>query len=303
MNRRGRLTVCVTTYNRWDSCLETLRALRAQTEADLHIILVDDFSDTAPPEHIMDYVEQEGIEYIRNPRNLRLAGSRNVALSVTRSEFFSFCDDDDIWPRDLAERLLKAMAASETGVGLALADRSQELLSAKLHGQTPRLKDLFLLGVTPPVSSQIYHSSLLQKIGGYNERVKSGVDHDLWINLLAINPYVCIVGGGGALACSDMAADRMTLNEAHRRENIAKSLVIWEPAIVRELGEDFFDHFCRSYERHLNYGFFVRDVRRGAYTSAFKRLFAPHIVARLVQRMVSKCFGKHEPNAFPPFAS
>ena len=57
------------------------------------------------------------------------------------------------------------------------------------------LKDLFLIGMTPPVASQFYKLCHVHDVNGYNPHILSGVDHDLWIRLSSKTIFVSFCTG------------------------------------------------------------------------------------------------------------
>ncbi len=149
-----KLTVCITTFDRWHSCIKALQSVCEQKLDDLEVILVDDCSSEPMPKKVRDYVTRKGVLYIRHRRNEGLARARNTALEIAQGEYFSFCDDDDEWPDGLAQKLLNSIRDGLPGVRMAVAiPANQYRACRRLFENDPSLSELMIKGYTPPVSS------------------------------------------------------------------------------------------------------------------------------------------------------
>lgn len=296
------LTVCVTTFNRWEGCRRALLALVAQRDVGLELVLVDDASTDAIPEDFPRFIEANNVKFIQHSSNRGLAAARNTALGAATGQYFSFCDDDDTWPADLACQLLTSVSNAPDEVKMALAAPEHYSVTAEeLVGSYPRLKTLMRKGFTPPVGSQIYETALLKEIGGYNENVRSGVDHDLWISLAERDPRTAISWGQTALVCSDPNAERITTNEERRRTRIKESLVIWRPKIITAFGAGFYEHFCGCYLDYLDYSFFLKSLHRKDVLETFRRLLSWNVSRTLVDRVWQKVSGRRRYNLFSEY--
>ena len=114
------ISIAVTTFNRWPSCLQAVRALSKSTFQQIEIILVDDASTDKLSMDIFNELKILCTKFIRHPVNMGLASARNTALEASTGDYFSFCDDDDIWPPTLAESFVRSFACSDSNVVIAL---------------------------------------------------------------------------------------------------------------------------------------------------------------------------------------
>lgn len=297
------LTICIATYNRWDLCLRSLRALVRSCHLPSNIIVVDDSSLSKPSNFFLHFLRTHNIHLIRHRKNLGLPSARNSALNITETEFFSFCDDDDIWPSTLASNLTSALSNAPPYVGMAiLLDKSRMPNDITDLSSYPYLSDLMRKGLTPPVSSQIYRTSLLKTVGGYRSHIQSGVDHDLWVSLARIGTRACVIWGEPAHTPPFTSHKRMTNNESHRRSSITSSLSIWRSDIVETFGEGFYKHFCFSYQQYLDRTFFLSSISnmcwREKVISFFQNPFSLIIYLKYryhLRRLASSPF------LFPPY--
>ena len=299
------LSIAITTYNRWDLCYRALRSIVGQNIDDVEVILVDDCSTKVMPSNVRDYIYKHGeITYIRNDTNRGLAYSRNVAISIAKGRYFSFCDDDDYWPNGLIDGLFAdALSTPIMPDVVLIMPYKKKLQCPELFEERLTLKEFMKQGFCPPVSSQIYRTELLHEVEGYSEKIKSGVDHDLWIKLAVINPKVDIHWGDGAVVGNDISIKRLTTNEEHRVKNIQHSLDIWKPLIVKTFGSDFYNYFYESYMDYLKYKFFKLDIVSNRFYSALKRLKSIRMVRILLTSITNSVFKKGRCTLFPSYYS
>ena len=158
-----------------------------------------------------------------------------------------------------------------------------------------------MFGITPPVSSQIYRTSILKKVKGYNPDIKTGVDHDLWVRLINYNPLVNISWCKPAVVDTNPSNQRMTTNENVRLKNIKNSLKFWKFEIEENLGSKFYDHFHKEYLLVLQYDFLRQCYLKKDLLGFIKKLFRPDILYRCFSSVVRKLFNIKRPNKFNIF--
>ena len=102
-------------------------------------------------------------------------------------------------------------------------------------------------GFTPPVGSQFYFTSTLKRLGGYNEKVLTCVDHDLWLTLSVNGIYLKSLSKSLTLPNDDVTLERMTTNREKRLTRMANSFLLWKPDIVSFYGINFYEEFVDAY--------------------------------------------------------
>jgi len=168
-------------------------------------------------------------------------------------------------------------------------------------GPYPRLRELMQKGVTPPVSSQLYETEMLRSIGGYRQHIKSGVDHDLWISLAAIDPVVAVCWREPATVGRGTKEVRMTTQEDERRQRVSEALAIWKPALVAAFSEGFYRHFCQSYQQHLDFGFLLNSIHRRDYAAVVRKATRVNVLRAVLAKFVKKMSGGGACAAFPEY--
>jgi glycosyltransferase involved in cell wall biosynthesis len=272
MNGQGDIrqvvTVCITAYNREDLLPFAIQSVLDQTYANLEILVVDDCSNDGTSDVVAEFMKKdERIKYVLHEQNKGLAAARNTAIFKAKGRYFTFLDDDDEWTPEFVEKFVAI--AQQYGpdyvfcCGHVEYDRSGRRINLIPH-YYGKLTDAIRRGNVPPPSSQFYFTEELKKIGGYNEQIMSGVDHDLWLTL-AFHGYRVKALEEALTVINPRAArsdNRMTTDWQRRFNGVLASLEIWRPNIVKHFGEAFFEHFKMDYLFFTYKSFFVASLKR-----------------------------------------
>jgi len=250
--KKNLVTVCITTYNRKERLLLTLKSILAQSYKYLEIIIVDDFSNDGTKSFVEKKLLKldKRIKYIRHNLNKGLSAARNSAIFNSRGKYFTFCDDDDLWTINFIEEFVTIASKYDHDWLFCCGSKYKNFLGINIETTLDYeggLKNFVKEGYTPPVASQFYNLSSLKKIRGYNEDIKSGVDHDLWIRLAKIDiniRYIPKVLSIPNVNSNDM---RMTTNYKKRINGIKNSLLLWKNDLINMYGNEFYLNFCNAY--------------------------------------------------------
>ncbi|MFJ3643589.1 glycosyltransferase [Streptomyces sp. NPDC090108] len=104
------VTVTVIVYNDAARLPRAVASLRAQTHADIEIVISDDHSTDGTPEVARKLAAQDPrIRYLRLPENSGgCSAPRNRAIEIARAPYLMFLDSDDELPPRAVESLLAA---------------------------------------------------------------------------------------------------------------------------------------------------------------------------------------------------
>src|SRR5882672_2049121 len=102
-------SIIITTYNR-PKLLRRAVGSAFAAGTNLEVIVVDDASTDETATVCGDLT---WIKYVRVERNQRVAGARNLGLLVSRGEYITFLDDDDVRLPASLDRQLKLLDANE----------------------------------------------------------------------------------------------------------------------------------------------------------------------------------------------
>ena len=192
MNRNLQISVIIPTYNRRKWIGRSIRSVLEQTYPPTEIIVVDDGSSDGSIEYILEnfplvqYVQQsnQGVSSARN-RGIRLANSKWIAL----------LDSDDEWTPEKLEKQVQAIQEEpdyhfcHTGeIWIRNGVRVNQMKKHQKYGGHIFEKCLDMCRISP--SSVLFHKSILEQVGGFDENLRVCEDYDLWLRVTAKYPIL-----------------------------------------------------------------------------------------------------------------
>ena len=183
------VSVIIPTHNRAGLLSAAVQSVLAQTFQDFEIIIVDDCSSDGTRAVVQRFADCR-IRYLRHPAARGGGAARNTGIAHALGEIVAFLDDDDEWYPDKLERQLNALRRSEPGTAAVYCGyRIVERASGRVRGsmRPSAAGDLSgeLLARNPigGTSCMVVRKELLDRVGGFDERLPSFQDRDLWIRL------------------------------------------------------------------------------------------------------------------------
>ncbi len=241
------VTAVVTTYNRFIEAKRAIISATNQTYEKCELIVIEDGSRSGIQEWI-SRLNISDIRYERIPENRGLSSARNEGLQLARGKYITFLDDDDEWRPNRVEVLVaKAEALCENEknrfgvIHSSLETRfpnSSRAPKIQKAANAGFLKSAILReGVQTISSSPMFLTEALKRVGGFDEALTSGVDHDMWMSL-AVGGYWC-VAVEDSLVISYSRVNRFTMmnNATERIEGVDKFVRKWSPVFMDWYGE------------------------------------------------------------------
>ena len=270
------VTVCIATFNRAALLSRSVESVRAQTHKDLQIIIVDDASSDETSSVAQTYAATDSrITCLRHNENHGLGAARNTAIQHAAGKYFTFIDDDDQWESSVIEKFVAVAEHYDSNwcfcCGYISKTRGRPI-RYDFPKQESSLKAFIAAGWTPPVAGQFYSTDTVRRVCGYNERISSGVDHDLWLKLAVVDINIRTVQGCYALPDVSVMPEKATTNEERRRRDLEKSLIEWRELIETSFGREFYRHFIDCYQYYLSRKFFVLHAKRGNIAGVCKSI-------------------------------
>jgi MoaA/NifB/PqqE/SkfB family radical SAM enzyme/tetratricopeptide (TPR) repeat protein len=184
------VSVIVPTYNRPDQLVRTIESIQAQTYRTVEILVVND-SGPDVGDLLAPLNTRGNITYIRHQSNSGLAAARNTGLQSARGKYIAYLDDDDIYYPDHLKTLVDFLEASEYRVAYTDAYRARQKLD---QGRYVTFKreiaysydfdyDRILAENFVPVLCFMHERSCLDRVGMFDESLRSHEDWDLWIRM------------------------------------------------------------------------------------------------------------------------
>lgn len=296
------VTICVATYNRSKHLRYCIKSIQNQEYNNIEIIVVDDCSTDNTKEVVSEFMKNDNrIKYIKHENNKGLAAARNTAIFNANGKYFTFIDDDDRWTTNfikefvtLAEKYNKNYAFC---CGNKIFNNNKEInLIPSYEGE---LINYIKKGYTPPVAAQFYFTEELKEIGGYNEDIKSGVDHDLWLSLAFKGYKIKCLEKALAIPNTNNNMDRMTTNYEKRNREINNSLCIWKSKIINNCSKEFYEYFKNAYNFYTTKKFFLVSLKNLQFKDSIKFFFENKNKLKLIKFLINSINKKIINNIIP----
>jgi GT2 family glycosyltransferase len=194
MNATPTFTVIVPCFNGQATLDETLQSARAQSAADLEMIVVDDGSTDGSAAIAEAHAAADARVQVLRQSNRGVGAARNAGLARARGRYVSFLDADDLLePEKLARQGAVLDAADAVGIVLCdgcvidTASRVQwpSLVDVRRFAGHPPLLAVCLLGGPFPPVVPLVRTALARAAGGFDQdpQTSGWADIDFWMRL------------------------------------------------------------------------------------------------------------------------
>ena len=251
----GRVSVVLTTYQRAELAKIALQSIIGQTWAPEETIVVEDAGDT----DLADWIAalgHDGLKYVRHERNRGLAAARNTGLRLAKCELIAYLDDDDQWlPTRLQEQVERFQSLppdqrqklAAIQVGCKIVDSQGRPIGLSLPLNQGNLRDSIISeGAATPSSCFMFVRSALLEIGGFDEDLISGIDHDIWMKL-AVAGYSNEVIKKPLVVVIRDERQTMMFDTKRRVAGISQYVEKWTPTYQKWFGENRGEVYARRY--------------------------------------------------------
>lgn len=183
MQKQPLVTAVIPTYNCGRFAIEAVESACAQTYPRMEVVLIDDGSTDDTAERLRPYSGR--VRYIRQ-ENRGLSAARNAGIAAAQGEWIALLDSDDVWHPDKTR--VQMAAALEHDCALVGSPPVEGVLPESLPG-SPAAFSLsvrdYLLSTPIGPSGAILSRSALDKVGGFDETLRSVEDRDMWLRIAA----------------------------------------------------------------------------------------------------------------------
>lgn len=180
-----RVSVIVPAYNQGRFLGDAIRSALAQTCADVEVIVVDDGS-TDDTRKVVDDFTDARVRYVWQ-ENQGLSAARNTGIRHARGAFLTYLDSDDQFLPEKVALLLDIFDRHpEVGFaagGALLIDELGRPLGERFERDVPTDPTRWLLGNPLHVGSVMIRREWQDRVGLFDETLRSYEDWDMWIRL------------------------------------------------------------------------------------------------------------------------
>jgi len=189
------ITVIIPTYKRNIFLERAVKSVLDQTYKNLEIIIIDDDPNSEIFNQI-SLLKNSSIHYVKNTKNIGASGSRNNGVKYSNGDFLAFLDDDDEWlPQKLEKQISMIMQSDDCGViycGYDLMVGNEILKRKNTYHKNNNFHEITLHKCPIGSPTPLIKKELFLQIGGYDVRLPSCQDWDLWIRLSKICKFVAL---------------------------------------------------------------------------------------------------------------
>jgi len=184
-----KVSLIIPCYRGANTLNRAIKSVLAQTRPVDEIIVVNDCSPEADEiERVL--LQYPNVVYAKNAVNLGLAATRNKGVSVASGDIVCFLDvDDELHPQkiELQLNIFRENAAISCGVRIIRdgnAVEAGEVYKDSGNVRVIKTHTRMLFRNTITGASLMISKKLMVKVDGYDERLRSCEDYDLWLRLL-----------------------------------------------------------------------------------------------------------------------
>ena len=189
--QKNLVSVVIPTFNRREKVIRAVQSVLAQTYPPIEVIVSDDGSTDGTPARIAKLISQEGsrVRYVRSEINHGVSAARNRGIEVACGEYIAFLDSDDTWDPEKIEA--QVVIAQNLGTDAfvfcsgRVCDASGEQI-LYLWKNDRKEGPCFLTAADnplessiPPPGSWLISSSFIDKVGLFDEGMRTFEDADL----------------------------------------------------------------------------------------------------------------------------
>lgn len=205
-DNREMISVILTTYKRSPQMVKrAIDSVVAQSYQDWELLIVDDspgdYEKRSDVEYMVNSFSDARIRYIPLEKNSGGCVARNRGISESKGEYITFLDDDDRYLEYKLEIQHEALKQNQNAgwvSGFAYSchiDEDGNIIDKKLvktqaHGGMV-FDDLILDNYIPSVSAMVKRE-ILEKLGGFDEKMPAGQDLDLWLRVAMESELVVV---------------------------------------------------------------------------------------------------------------
>jgi GT2 family glycosyltransferase len=259
------VSVVIPVWNRAPVLRRAITSVLAQSMSNLEVIVVDDGS-TDDSAVVAAGVDDARIRVLRQAERSGASAARNRGIETARADLVAFLDSDDEWLPEKLERQLACLRdASEPAtvvycsfdrhddqdggtLGWSVEVHEGDVYRNLLAGWHPGTASVFMVG-----------RPALESVGGFDERLATAEDYDLWLRLARAGHRFAVVNE--VLAVKHERTDgQLTRDPAARRLSERRLAARWGPAVEAELGREGFRTWRADRKLQLASAYLVRAL-------------------------------------------
>lgn len=188
------VSIIIPTYNRLIFLKKAVESAMSQTYRNIEVIIIDAGSNDGTCDYLKNLQKnhENSLKVFLSKENLNGSQARNMGAKQAEGKWLAFLDDDDValpnkieLQLDLALSNAKAVAVSSNYIVVKDNKRKLVVLPQALSLQK-MLQDNYLGGA----SVCFCLKEIFFEVGGFDEKLLSSQDHDLWLKFFLKGPVL-----------------------------------------------------------------------------------------------------------------
>ncbi len=182
------VSIVIPTYNRAVHLPLAIRSVLGQSFYPFELIIVDDGSMDETGEVVRSFGDPR-IRYLEHPGNRGGGAARNTGIGIARGRYIAFLDSDDEWVPDKLERQMEVFERLDDAFvlvhgGFRYRYDDGSTANVEPSGARGNLSPGMLReNCIPATSTVMVRTPVVRELGGFDERLPSCQDWDLWIRM------------------------------------------------------------------------------------------------------------------------
>lgn len=192
-----KITIILTTYNRAILLERAIKSVLNQTCDSFRLLIIDDGSVDETGMIVKKYLENPRVKYVYK-KNGGQSSARNLGIKIAETDYVMFLDDDDELCEKAVEMALNKIR--ETNAPWVYCSQylsirgNEETIIYRGNGLKENIYEYLLTGNLLG-AGEIFFRKYLEKIGGFNEKLKIYEDKEMRLRLAKIINKVEYIDG------------------------------------------------------------------------------------------------------------
>ena len=187
MNNRSLVSIIMPAYNAEKTIRESIQSVLEQAYQEWELLVVNDGS-VDETENIVKSYSDTRIKLI-NQKNGGVSNARNNALKQAKGEYLSFLDSDDLWIKTKLDLQVKYLEKNNLkfvySKSYSFTNNSDDIKEAfKFVSLGFEDKEEILIYDFIPILTVLFHRTILEDVGFFDESLQGTEDWDMWIRIL-----------------------------------------------------------------------------------------------------------------------
>jgi glycosyltransferase involved in cell wall biosynthesis len=215
-------------------CLDSIIAQSMPARAT---VVVDDGSTDDTAAIVEGYMGRWPALQLVQTGKRGLPHARNTGIANCQAPFVAFLDSDDVWEPSKLERQMRLFSTAPSRVGLVYCSYYHiDEAGRRLEGRRivePRrrhdlLHDLLVEGniVSGSGSAVVVRRELLERTGGFDEKLTFGEDWDLWLRLAEVAEFDFVPDALVGIRLHDQSMQRSDASQREKRFLLQTLLIL-----------------------------------------------------------------------------